>query len=414
MSGTFQSAKIVRRLPSIPVLVAYLSVLGMINFADRAVIGLAGPAIIAELHLSASQWGLVGSSFFLLFSLSSVVTTAWSDWVGTRRILAGLAIVWSLVQFATLLITSFLLLLIARVVLGAGEGPYYGTSTAAASRQIGPAQRGVVFALITLGPTVGPALFSPLLALLLAAFSWRVTFALLGIIGGIWAISWLLFTREPEQVRTEPKPIPWKMLFSALWTPGVIFPILAGFACYWYGALLLFWVPVYYVQVWHLPPNSALYVLGISLPWLMAGIIQVGVGWLADRLCKRGGGRLRVQVLSITLLIGALLLACVALAPSLLFAILCLSLTPLGSTIPLIMALLSDLAPKNHQGAFLGLGVAIGTFSGLIAPVVTGLLIQHAASPLLGYQSAYLVTTGLIACCSGLCWVFVRPRESSG
>jgi ACS family hexuronate transporter-like MFS transporter len=409
MSRTLEAEKVTRTLAPTPILVSFLSVLGTINFADRAVIGLAGPAIIAEMHLSAAQWGFVGSSFYLLFSLSSLVTTTWSDWAGTRKILAGLAVIWSLVQFAALIIPSFLPLVISRILLGAGEGPYYGTSTNAADKQIAPAQRGFVFALITLGPTLGPALFTPLLALLLVALNWRATFALLGVVGVLWALSWLLVTREPEKDRSEAKTIPWKMLLSLLWTPGVILTLLASFACYWYGTLLLFWVPAYYVQVWHLPPGNALYVLGISLPWLMTGILQVGVGWLSDRFFKSGGGRLRVQVLSITLLIGALLIAGVALAPSLLLAILCLSLTPIGATIPLTMALLADWAPESHRGAFLGLGVAFGTLSGLIAPVVTGQLLQHAASPIAGFRLAYLVITLFMACCSGLCWIFVRP-----
>lgn len=410
MSSTIQSENATSTLAPTSVLVSFLSALGAINFADRAVIGLAGPAIIAEMHLSAAEWGLVGSSFFLLFPLSSLVMTAWSDWVGTRKILAGLSVAWSLVQLASLVISSFLPLVIARIMLGAGEGPYYGTSTNAASRQIVPTQRGFVFALITLGPALGPALLSPILALLLVTFSWRATFALLGVIGVVWALAFLLVTREHKQERTAQKHIPWKTLLSLLWTPGVLFTILASFASYWYVALLISWVPVYYVQVWHLPQSSSLYLLGISLPWLMAGVIQVGVGWLSDRLFKRGGSRLRVQVLSITLLIGALLLAGAALAPSLLFAILCLSLTPLGATFPLTIALLADLTPTSSQGAFLGLGVAIASLAGLIAPAVTGLPIQHSPSPIAGFQIAYLVAGCFIACCSGFCWLFVRPR----
>ena len=115
MSSTIQTEQVTSRQTSTLVLVSFLSILGAINFADRAIIGLAGPAIIAEMHLSAAQWGLVGSSFFLLFSLSSLVMTAWSDWVGTRRILAVLAVVWSLVQLFSLVITSFLPLLISRI-----------------------------------------------------------------------------------------------------------------------------------------------------------------------------------------------------------------------------------------------------------------------------------------------------------
>ena len=152
-------------------------------------------------------------------------------------------------------------------------------------------------------------------------------------IGLVWTLAFLLVTRERQKDGTVQQTIPWKTLFSLLWRPAVFFPILASFASYWYVALLISWVPVYYVQVWRLPQSSALYVLAIGLPWLMAGIMQVGIGWLSDRLFTRGGSRLRVSVLSITLLIGALLLVGAALAPSLPLAILCLSLTPLGASV---------------------------------------------------------------------------------
>jgi MFS family permease len=145
----------------------------------------------------------------------------------------------------------------------------------------------------------------------------------------------------------------------------------------------------------------------------MGGLLQVGVGWLSDRRFKRGGSRLRVQVLSFALLLGALLLAGAALAPSLLLAILCLSLTPLGATFPLTIALLAEMIPTSYQGAFLGLGVAIASLAGLIAPAITGLLIQHATSASAGFQLAYLVATGFIAGCSCLCWLFVRPQQAS-
>ena len=235
---------------------------------------------------------------------------------------------------------------------------------------------------------------------------------MLGVIGVVWAFSWLLVTRGRKQEKSSvPKSVPWKTLLSLLWTPGVIFTILASFASYWYVALLISWIPVYYVEVWHLPQSSSLYVLGVGLPWLAGGMIQVGVGFLSDRLFKRGGNRLRVQVLSITLLIGALLLAGAALAPSLPLAILCLSITPLGATFPLTIALLADRTPTSYQGTFLGLGVAIASLAGLIAPAVTGLLIQHSSSPLAGFQLAFLVATCFIACCSCFCWLFIRPTS---
>ena len=102
-----------------------------------------------------------------------------------------------------------------------------------------PAQRGFVFALMTLGPALGPALLSPLLALLPVAFSWRATWALLGAIGAVWVLAFLLVTRERQPARTMQKTIPWKTLFSLLWKPAVILTMLASFASDWYLALLI-------------------------------------------------------------------------------------------------------------------------------------------------------------------------------
>jgi len=39
----------------------------LINFADKAVVGLAAVPIMQELALTPSQFGFVGSSFFFLF-----------------------------------------------------------------------------------------------------------------------------------------------------------------------------------------------------------------------------------------------------------------------------------------------------------------------------------------------------------
>ena len=71
--------------------------LGAINFADKAVLGLAAVPIIKELHLSPAQYGLVSGSIFWLFALSSVLVTAWSDRIGTKKVLALLATSWAIV-----------------------------------------------------------------------------------------------------------------------------------------------------------------------------------------------------------------------------------------------------------------------------------------------------------------------------
>ena len=151
--------------------------LGVINFADKAVLGLAAVPIIKELHLSPAQYGLVSGSLFLLYALSSVLVTGWSDRIGTKTVLALLATSWAIVQVATVFVFSFLALLLTRIMLGAGEGPSYGTSVSAATPWLPADRRAFGLAVVTFGSAIGPALFAPPLTFLIVVVGWRSAFA---------------------------------------------------------------------------------------------------------------------------------------------------------------------------------------------------------------------------------------------
>src|SRR5262249_28016330 len=106
-------------------IVALLFLFMLINFADKAVIGIAAVPIMQELQLSPRQFGLIGSSFFLLFSLSAIVTGFIVNRVQTRWALLTMGLVWALTQFPMLAPVGFSTLVACRVALGAGEGPAY-------------------------------------------------------------------------------------------------------------------------------------------------------------------------------------------------------------------------------------------------------------------------------------------------
>src|SRR4051794_21845481 len=107
------------------VVIALLFLLTVISNADKAIIGFASVSIIEELGLTSEQWGIVGSVFFLLYSLSAVLGGVLADRVGTRIVIAGMVVVWSLVQFSTIFVSSFAFLLITRIILGAGGRPSF-------------------------------------------------------------------------------------------------------------------------------------------------------------------------------------------------------------------------------------------------------------------------------------------------
>ena len=79
----------------------------LVNFADKIVVGLAGAPIMDELKLSPEQFGLLGSSFFFLFSISAIVVGFIVNRVDTRWVLLAMAVIWSVAQFPMVGTVSF-------------------------------------------------------------------------------------------------------------------------------------------------------------------------------------------------------------------------------------------------------------------------------------------------------------------
>ena len=184
-----------RITPSGWVMILLLLALGAINYADKAVLGLAAVPIIKELDLSPTQYGLVSGSLFWLYAPSSLLVTAWSDRIGTKKVLTLFATCWAIVQLAAVFVFTFPVLLLTRIVLGAGQGPTYGTSVAAATPWLPSDRHAFGLSIVTSGGLIGPALFAPLLTSLIVRIGWRLAFAFLGGIGLLWVILWLLAVR---------------------------------------------------------------------------------------------------------------------------------------------------------------------------------------------------------------------------
>ena len=181
------------------VVIVLLFLLTVISNADKAIIGFASVPIIEELGLNAEQWGLVGSVFFLLYSISAILGGMLADKVGTKVVIAGMVIVWSLVQFSTIFVSSFAFLLITRIILGAGEGPSYSLAMTAASKWLPKEKRGLGISLVSIGGPLGVAISAPILVNMITHYGWRSAFIATGIIGVIWVVTWLWIIKEKKE-----------------------------------------------------------------------------------------------------------------------------------------------------------------------------------------------------------------------
>src|SRR5450631_2086318 len=125
--------------------------------------GGAGGPIMTELKLEPDQFGVLGSSFFLLFSISAIVVGFIVNTIATRWVLLALAVIWALAQFPMVGTVGFTTLMICRVILGAGEGPAFSVATHAVYKWFPDEKRTLPTAILSQGSAFGVILAVPAL-----------------------------------------------------------------------------------------------------------------------------------------------------------------------------------------------------------------------------------------------------------
>ena len=168
----------------------------LVNFADKIVVGLAGDPIMRDLNLTPKEFGLLGSSFFFLFSIAAIVVGFIVNKVETRWVLLVLAVIWAVVQFPMLWEVSFTTLLICRIILGAGEGPAASVAFHALFKWFPDEKRTLPIAVISQGSAFGVIIAVPSLNWIIVNHSWHWAFGALGIVGLIWVALWIFLGRE--------------------------------------------------------------------------------------------------------------------------------------------------------------------------------------------------------------------------
>lgn len=338
-----------------------------LTYIDRINVGTAGPVFQKELHLSGNQLG----SVLAAFGWAYLVLQVWGGWLsdrfGARLTLTVCAVVWAgstlLMGFAH----SLTALILYRILLGLGEGATFPTATRALADWM-PAEKrgfaqGITHAFSRLGNSVTPFL----VAWIILASSWRMSFFVLGGVSMLWAVVWWLYFRDDpathhgvteQELAVLPRfaskserrkdPVPWWPLIKRM------APVTLVYFCYgWTLWLYLTFLPSFFLHGYKLDlKKSALY----STSVFFAGVIGDTVGgWVSDLILKKTGNRNKARRDMIT---GGFLLSLVFMVPVLLshnLTVVALSLTAAfffaESTIGPFWAIPMDIAPRFSGSA---------------------------------------------------------------
>jgi MFS family permease len=310
------------------------------------------------------------------------------DRFGPRRALTVCAVIWACATLATGLVGSLAGMVVARAVLGLGEGATFPVATRAMASWIAPDRRGFAQGITHAAARLGNAGAPILVAAIMLLHGWRASFIVLGAISLAWAVIWGVYFRDapethrhsrPQDLEALPKPdpaaarqAPWGALIRRMW------PVTITYFCYgWTLWLFLSWIPQYFKHSFALDLQHA---AGFSSAVFCAGVLGDGLGGIVTDWLKRRTGSLtvarRAQVV-ICMLCAFLAMLPLAFVHRLDISVVCLSLGFFFAemTIGPMWAIPMDIAPE-HAGTASGLMNTGSALAASLSPVVAGFVID--------------------------------------
>src|SRR6266481_6353514 len=143
--------------PGLAFALALLAFSVFINYLDRGNLSVAAPMLKDELGLSASQLGILLSSFFWTYGLFQILSGWLVDRFNVNWVMATGFFLWSAATGATGLVHGFAALLVVRLILGIGESVAYPSYSRILAKHFPASQRGFANSAIASGLAFGPA-----------------------------------------------------------------------------------------------------------------------------------------------------------------------------------------------------------------------------------------------------------------
>lgn len=358
--------------------VALLTSIAALNYADRSALSAVLPLVRDDLHLSPFMLGAVGSAFIWVYAVCSPVSGFLSDrWRRTRVIVWSL-LAWSAVTLATGLVSNSTELLIVRGLLGVAECAYVPAAIGLTAEYHPGSTRARAIGIQLAGYNMGVVLGGAFAGYMGDQWGWRPAFWILGVAGfAMAAVAYkLLPAQGPEQGKSlQSAPISVSAAARELLAvPTFIIVLLESTAVATSVWVFLVWLPLYFRETFDLSLAQAGLAGTAGLQIAATAACVVG-GYLSDRFAgQRRERRMLFQFLCFVSAIPFLLPF--TFNPS--FSIASLSiflfsfLRSLGSSSD--NAVLCDVLPARVRSTAVGVTNAANCTGGAIAVMLTGYL----------------------------------------
>jgi len=388
-------------------------VMTAINYADRATISIAGPAVAKDLGLDAVAMGYIFSAFGWAYVIGQLPGGWLLDRFGSKCVYVASLSIWSfftclqggvwMIGTAAAVIALFAL----RFFVGLAEAPCFPANSRIVSAWFPTKERGTASAIFNSAQYFATVLFAPLMGWITHQFGWPWVFVVMGGLGIILAIVWAKVLFNPkehpwmgkaelayleqggalvdmdqpkEKGADHDKGVNWSYVKQLLDNRMLLGVYLGQYGLNAVTYFFLTWFPVYLVQARGMSILKAGFVASIPAICGFTGGVLGGI--VSDRLLKRGHSLTfaRKAPLVVGMLMSTTMVACNYIDSEwLIVAVMALAFFGKGFG-ALGWAVVSDTAPKEAVGLAGGMFNFIGSISAITTPICIGYIVQDTGS----------------------------------
>ncbi|QOZ31915.1 MFS transporter [Bradyrhizobium sp. CCBAU 53421] len=415
-------------------IVTMLFLVTTVNYADRATLSIAGPALSKELHLDPVAMGYVFSAFGWSYVIAQVPCGWLLDRYGSKWVYAISIIVWSIFTAMQGLVgflsagAAVVLLFALRFLVGFAEAPSFPANARIVAAWFPGNERGTASAFFNSGQYFATVIFAPLMGWIAHEYGWRHVFYVMGGLGIVMGIAWIKTIYEPKDHpgineaefdyikqggalvdmdaakagKTEDSGPGWGHIRQLLANRMMLGVYIGQYCINTLTYFFLTWFPVYLVKERGLSILQAGFVA--TLPALCGFIGGVLGGVISDYLLRRTGSLTLARKIPI---VGGMLLSMAIIACNYVdgqaLVVGFMALAFFGKGIGALgWAVVSDTSPKEAGGVSGGLFNTFGNLSSITTPIIIGYILAATGS----FNGA-LVFVGANALVAAIAYLFI-------
>ena len=377
---------------------------------DRYLINYAVVYIGDDLALTATQTGLILSSFFLGYAFMQMPGGLLADKFGAKKVLLMAVIVWSIFTGLTAVAWSLAAMVVVRFLFGIGEGGFQPAASKIIATVFPENERSKAMSVMLASGAIMAMLVPILSAFLLTTVGWRPIFVVCGILGAVIAILYWKYIKLPseEPVQTEEQKVQNKGILKQLLSMPFMWSLIVSyFTIYAVNWGLNSWLPKYLTDVRNLD------LMSIGYLQMIPGVLMLGCmfafGIIIDKLTLKQN---KLVGAICALFVGIFLFLMFNTTSIAMFIVYqCLVSAVMTYIVLLLPSFVLKCIPQEVSGTAMGMANTGGQLAGFVTPTLMGFMVDALDG---SYNGAFWLLIGFaIVCIAAIYSIKVKEQPSN-